>query len=253
MKRIRINNDIDIRITLKRDGSPENLRDKNILLWMAIGYRKIPVTDFNINENIIGFRFPASSQSNPGVYSIIVEVRDNGGNINTADKCDAFQLVNRSCMIGGTDEPNIQTVSLSYSMDMKLDVGGEGSGGGVTTDYNNLDNKPSVNNVELVGNKSLKELGIQPAGDYASKGDIPNVPDWAMQPNKPSYTASEVGALPDDTVIPAKVSQLENDSGFITEHQDLSSYATKDYVNSQITSSLGVVSSLLDEFNGEVI
>ncbi len=224
MKRIRINNDIDIRITLKRDGSPENLRDKNILLWMAIGYRKIPVTDFNINGNIIGFRFPASSQSNPGVYSIIVEVRDNGGNINTADKCDAFQLVNRSCMIGGTDEPNIQTVSLSYSMDMKLDVGGEGSGGGVTTDYNNLDNKPSVNNVELVGNKSLKEIGVQPAGDYASKGDIPSL-----------------------------TSQLVNDSGFITEHQDLSSYATKDYVNSQITSSLGVVSSLLDEFNGEVI
>ena len=30
----------------------------------------------------------------------------------------------------------------------------------------------------------------------------PTVPDWAKQPNKPVYTASEVGALPDTTKIP---------------------------------------------------
>lgn len=29
------------------------------------------------------------------------------------------------------------------------------------------------------------------------------VPSWAKAANKPSYTASEVGALPDTTVIPA--------------------------------------------------
>lgn len=30
----------------------------------------------------------------------------------------------------------------------------------------------------------------------------PTVPSWAKQPTKPDYTAAEVGALPDDTVIP---------------------------------------------------
>ncbi len=30
----------------------------------------------------------------------------------------------------------------------------------------------------------------------------PTVPDWAKQPQKPTYTADEVGALPADTVIP---------------------------------------------------
>ena len=30
----------------------------------------------------------------------------------------------------------------------------------------------------------------------------PNVPDWAKEPNKPTYTADEVGALPADTPIP---------------------------------------------------
>ena len=42
------------------------------------------------------------------------------------------------------------------------------------------------------------------------------MPSWAKQSTKPSYTASEVGALPDTTVIPTKVSQLNNDSGFTT-------------------------------------
>ena len=44
----------------------------------------------------------------------------------------------------------------------------------------------------------------------------PTVPSWAKQVSKPSYTASEVGALPDTTPIPSKTSQLNNDSGFIT-------------------------------------
>lgn len=73
------------------------------------------------------------------------------------------------------------------------------------------------------------------------------VPNWAKQSTKPRYTASEVGAvpttrtvngkalssnitlsasdvgaLPDTTVIPTKTSQLNNDSGFLTSHQDIS-------------------------------
>lgn len=36
-------------------------------------------------------------------------------------------------------------------------------------DYNNTLNKPSINDVALVGNKTLDELGIQPAGDYITE------------------------------------------------------------------------------------
>ena len=42
--------------------------------------------------------------------------------------------------------------------------------------------------------------------------------------------AEDVGALPDDTPIPTKTSDLENDSGFLTEHQSLAGYATEQYV-----------------------
>ena len=48
----------------------------------------------------------------------------------------------------------------------------------------------------------------------------PTVPSWAKQPSKPTYTASEVGALPDSTQIPSKTSDLTNDSGFIESETD---------------------------------
>lgn len=36
----------------------------------------------------------------------------------------------------------------------------DGGGGGGTTNYNSLDNKPKINDIELVGNKTLNDLGI---------------------------------------------------------------------------------------------
>lgn len=44
----------------------------------------------------------------------------------------------------------------------------------------------------------------------------PTVPAWAKAEKKPTYTAEEVGALPNTTAIPTKVSELTNDSKFIT-------------------------------------
>lgn len=41
--------------------------------------------------------------------------------------------------------------------------------------------------------------------------------DWVKQQNKPTYTAEEVGALPADSKIPTKVSELENDSDYVTQ------------------------------------
>jgi hypothetical protein len=76
--------------------------------------------------------------------------------------------------------------------------------------------------------------------DYLANNPIeideidPTVSEWAKQPTKPSYTASEVGALPADTVIPTipdNVSAFHNDAGYLTEHQDLTGYATEQYVH----------------------
>ena len=80
---------------------------------------------------------------------------------------------------------------------------GDGSG---TADYNSLENKPHINGVELQGEKTLEELGIQKKGNYASKEEIPtslpasDVYDWAKEPEKPLYTADEVGAEEKGTI-----------------------------------------------------
>ena len=47
--------------------------------------------------------------------------------------------------------------------------GEDGTGGGSsegTSDYERLENLPSINHIELKGNKTLEELGIQPKGNY---------------------------------------------------------------------------------------
>ena len=78
---------------------------------------------------------------------------------------------------------------------------------------------------------------------YLTSETDPTVPAWAKQPNKPTYTASEVGALPASTVIPTvptKLSELTDDLGtspthshsqYLTAHQDISNLATKEELN----------------------
>lgn len=47
-------------------------------------------------------------------------------------------------------------------------------GTGGTSDYTELENKPSINNVTLQGNLTLDQLGVQAAGDYVSTDSLNN-------------------------------------------------------------------------------
>lgn len=68
------------------------------------------------------------------------------------------------------------------------------SGGGGTSDYAELENKPQINGQTLnAGNNEFP---------FLTEENDPTVPAWAKEPNKPTYTAEEVGALPSDTPIP---------------------------------------------------
>lgn len=81
--------------------------------------------------------------------------------------------------------------------------------------YSDLTNKPKINNIELVGNKTTQELGLSTfSGDY---NDLVNAP-----------------------TIPTKTSALTNDSGFIT-NTSLDGLATTTYVDEKV----GDIESLL--------
>ena len=70
-------------------------------------------------------------------------------------------------------------------------------GWSAVTDYLDLSNKPSINNIELVGNKTLAQLGVSQVGKTGEYNDLINKP-----------------------IIPIKTSELINDSSFITNTVD---------------------------------
>ena len=120
------------------------------------------------------------------------------------------------------------------------------SGGGLVTDVT-VDGTSVVSggiaSIDLTGKADASDVPTKvsdltnDAGYISSYTETdPTVPAWAKASTKPTYTASEVGALPDDTplfsgdyddltnkpTIPSKTSDLTNDSGYITGMEILS-------------------------------
>ena len=139
-----------------------------------------------------------------------------------------------------------------------LTINSTGGGGG-TSDYTDLTNKPSINNVTLSGNKTLNDLGIQPSGNYALESEIPtktsdltndsgfitgytetdptvpnhvknitqaNITSWN---NKSDFSGNynDLTNKPTIPVVPTNVSAFTNDVGYLTQHQDISGKANK--------------------------
>ena len=121
-------------------------------------------------------------------------------------------------------------------------------------DYEDLTNKPTIPTVPTNISAFTNDSGYLTS--YTETD--PTVPSWAKQANKPTYTANEVGALPDDTIIPTvptNVSAFTNDAGYLTSHQDLTGYATESYVASAIAaipSATYTFTNGLSESNGTV-
>lgn len=75
------------------------------------------------------------------------------------------------------------------------------------SDWNQIDSAKA----DYIKNKP--QLGVLATQD--SETD-PTVPSWAKEATKPTYTADEVGALPDSTIIPDALSDLTSDSAHRT-------------------------------------
>lgn len=174
-------------------------------------------------------------------------------------------------------EANIPKIN-EYEIELELDTDGINK----YKNYKELSNKPSINGIELIDNKSLDELGIQPAGNYSTYEyvdgrfdtvnteinniniEIDNTNTILNNKANISYVEEELNLKADkidlDTKanisdIPTRVSQLVNDEGYLTEHQDISNKADIDYVEELLdrksdksdTYTKVDVNSLLDE------
>ena len=105
-----------------------------------------------------------------------------------------------------------------------------------TSDYNSLSNKPQINSVELAGNKTLDELGIQAKGNYIEDSNYVHTDNNFTNEDKEklsglsNYDDTEIRNLINTkqdkgdyalkSELPTKTSELTNDSGYIAEEQD---------------------------------
>lgn len=90
-----------------------------------------------------------------------------------ADDIIVLQNNKQDVLISGENIKTINNESILGSGNIEI-----GGGGGGTSDYTDLTNKPKINNVELNGNKTSSDLGLQPAGNYALESEIPDVSNF---------------------------------------------------------------------------
>ena len=86
-----------------------------------------------------------------------------------------------------------------FRLDMQtaanIDTIDESGGGAGTMNYNELENKPKINDVTLQGNKSLSDLGIASAADLALKQDVISDLDTIRSGAAAGATAVQPAAL----------------------------------------------------------
>lgn len=112
----------------------------------------------------------------------------------------------------------------------------EHGGGGGTSNYNSLSNKPKINDVELSGNKTLGQLGVPldtsdltNGAGFITENDIPAIPE------KTSDLTNDSGFITNSD-LPTKVSDLTNDAGYITKSvDDLTNYTTTSGMNTALS------------------
>lgn len=154
MESIRIGNDINIEWSILRNGDPETLEGKDLRVVMTNGYRKMEVKDLHFRDNVIRFTYLGKDQDYNGIYTLTLIENKGKEGMYTVDACDAFRLIPRSCSVGGdTGCGSVKVTTIKLTGDISVPAVGTG-------DYESMTNKPRINGVELVGDKSLEELGI---------------------------------------------------------------------------------------------
>ena len=165
---------------------------------------------------------------------------------------------------------DVPTVNKSYrvfcpngSMNQAFIITGGGSSGGGgtgTTDYNQLTNRPSINGTTLSGNQTSSQLGLYGTNNTppypvtsvnGQTGNVViptggNVDSVNGKTGVVVLSAADVGALSNTTVIPDKTSQLDNDSGYITDSA-LTGYAKKTEIptkTSELTNDSGYITNV---------
>ncbi len=154
MEAIRIGNDISIQWTILHNGIPESLEGRDLRVILSNSFERIEIKDIILVGNVIRFSYHGKDQRHCGVYTLTLYENYNKDGMMAVDACEAFRLIPRSCSVGGdTGCGSVKVTTVRLTGDISVSAVGTG-------DYESITNKPRINGVELVGDKSLEELGI---------------------------------------------------------------------------------------------
>ena len=206
----------------------------------------------------IGLMIEKGMESNTNIYTGVVKSVDGKRAVVAVNG----QNQNVSIATADVSSGNVVRVFVPEgNMSAAFIIKAEASGGGepTTTAYGDLTGKPQINGVTLVDNKTSKELNLYGTGNAppypvtsvnGQTGDVTievggNVDSVNGKTGVVVLSAADVGALPNTTVIPDKTSQLDNDSGYIT-NSALTDYAKKTEIpkkTSELTNDSGYITA----------
>ena len=147
-----------------------------------------------------------------------------------------------ACTGKGTDfvmfQDQAPDLLFCLTMDSAISVSSidEGGGGSGTNNYNELENKPSINGFVLVGNKTGAELGLASQSDledYATNASVVA----GLATKQDALSSSQLAAV-NSGITSALVTQIGTNTSAIAGKQDALSSSQLQAVNSGITSAL---------------
>lgn len=145
-----------------------------------------------VDGNIV---YLSCDNATAGVYTLTVTCTDTNGKARRykSDACiEVYDLTSAAEIAGTFDEQTYEMNGVFYTFG--------GGGATVQSDWDEsnpespayIQNKPDLS--IYATNEELADVEAQ----------IPNVPSWALQPQKPTYTAAEVGAVPTTRKVNSK-------------------------------------------------
>lgn len=155
-----------------------------------------------------------------------------------------FQAINAELnnKVDKVEGKGLSTNDLTDALVEKINNAGDST---FTGDYDDLTNKPAINNVTLAsGNNTLATLGIQPAGNYLTSADIA---DMATQSDiADMVTTSDIANMVTTSDI-ANMVETDDIADFITmDDVEALDYATETYVDTAVSGLVNSAPQTLD-------
>lgn len=225
MDKIRKGNDISVEwaIFIDSEGqqAPYDLTGRKLTMYLTNRYGTSQVSDFKTEGNILRWTFYGKDQKHLGNYTLTLVENEGKNYMHTVDVCNAFCLVNHSCETLASDEDQVKLVYLGFSSEISTGYG--------SIQIDDALSEESENPVQnKVITEALKEKVDKVEGKQLSTEDFTTALKTKLE-GLSNYDDTQIAKRIQEVEadIPTKVSQLENDRGYLTEHQDISNLASK--------------------------